>query len=242
MSQFSCKTHALHERYYKIYRIIFKILGLWPYQQSYLTRLHNLVFASILLTFIIAQADDLKQLLEQIKDDWNSLKDKLEISIIEEYAYDMRLFVVAITSKNINYYNIFCQVLSVIILVFTCFALFFCIIFESLPLILDVVLPLNESRQFHSVTITEYFVNEEKYIYYIVLHELLTGIIGTILLIGILLLIVMYMMHACALFKIASYRIENTIEKNVLMIPSPRKEDLLYRKIVYAVVMHQRAL
>ncbi|KAL6264356.1 hypothetical protein P5V15_004468 [Pogonomyrmex californicus] len=52
----------------------------------------------------------------------------------------------------------------------------------------------------------------------------------------------MYMMHACALFKIASYRIENTIEKSVLMIPSPRKEDLLYRKIVYAVVMHQRAL
>ncbi|XP_011648036.1 uncharacterized protein LOC105434096, partial [Pogonomyrmex barbatus] len=192
MSQFSCKTHALHEHYYKIYRIIFKILGLWPYQQSYLTRLHNLLFASILLTSIIAQ---LKQLLDQIKDDWNSLKDKLEINIIEEYAYDMRLFIVAIT-------------------MFTCFVLFFCIIFESLPLILDVVLPLNESRQFHSVTITEYFVNEEKYIYYIVLHELLTGIIGTILLIGILLLIVMYMMHACALFKIASYRIENTIEKS----------------------------
>jgi len=39
-----------------------------------------------------------------------------------------------------------------------------------------------------------------------------------------------------------SYRIENAIEKSILMIPDPRRQRLLYQKIVQAVVMHQRAI
>jgi len=49
----------------------------------------------------------LKILLEQIQDDWNSLKDKLEIDIIEKYACNMRLFTIAVLGKNINYHDIF---------------------------------------------------------------------------------------------------------------------------------------
>jgi len=39
-----------------------------------------------------------------------------------------------------------------------------------------------------------------------------------------------------------SYRIENAIEKSILMVPGPRRQHLLYQKIVQAVVMHQRAI
>jgi len=49
----------------------------------------------------------LKILLEQIQDDWNSLKDKLEIDIIEKYACSMRLFAMAVLGKNINFHDIF---------------------------------------------------------------------------------------------------------------------------------------
>jgi len=56
----------------------------------------------------------LKILLEQIQDDWNSLKDKLEIDIIEKYACNMRLFTIAVLGKNINYHDIFIRTRNII--------------------------------------------------------------------------------------------------------------------------------
>jgi len=55
MSQFSRETCVLQEHYYRIYRIILKMLGLWPYQQTYLTRLHKVLLVGIILTFLLAQ-------------------------------------------------------------------------------------------------------------------------------------------------------------------------------------------
>ncbi|KYN05348.1 hypothetical protein ALC62_03633 [Cyphomyrmex costatus] len=219
------KTLALLERNYKIYRIILKTLGLWPYEQTYLTWLHKVLFISIFLTFLLAQLyiEQLKILLEQIQNDWNSLQDKLETDIIEKYACNMRLFAIAMM--------VYCQI-----------SLFLCGLFELFPLILNVVLPLNESRPFHLIALTEYFVNQEKYIRYLLLHEMLIGYIAMYTLWGICVILVMYMMHACALFKIASFRIENAVEKNILMVPSPKRECLLFQKIIQAVVMHRRAI
>lgn len=49
------EMHAIEERYYKINRVVLKMLGLWPYQQSYFTQIHKVLYASILLTFILFQ-------------------------------------------------------------------------------------------------------------------------------------------------------------------------------------------
>ncbi|XP_011864022.1 PREDICTED: uncharacterized protein LOC105559954 isoform X2 [Vollenhovia emeryi] len=53
--------------------------------------------------------------------------------------------------------------------------------------------------------------------------------------------IIVYLTHLCALLEIASYRIDNAIDRNILAMPSPKKQYLLHRRIVNAVVMHQRA-
>ncbi|XP_025263504.1 uncharacterized protein LOC109610506 [Camponotus floridanus] len=50
------------------------------------------------------------------------------------------------------------------------------------------------------------------------------------------------MWHACALFKIASYRIENAIEKNTLMIPIFGRQYLFYQRLVHAILIHRRAV
>lgn len=42
----------------------------------------------------------MKQLLEQIQNDWNSLKDKLEIDIIEKYANNVRVFTISAMGKK----------------------------------------------------------------------------------------------------------------------------------------------
>ncbi|XP_011864046.1 PREDICTED: uncharacterized protein LOC105559967 [Vollenhovia emeryi] len=247
------------ERYYIINRIGLKAVGLWPFQQSYLTQLQNVFFISTLVTFIVVQllafitnqystslllqilsfvfpiiidmtkyclfiiqANNLKQLLEQIQDDWNSLKDKFEISIIEKYAYNARLF-------------------TIILMAYCYFGLLFCGIFQCLPIILDVVLPLNESRPRHLFVITEYFINQDKYFYVILFHEALAYSVGTSALCCTSATIMICIMHACALFEIASCRIENAIKKSTLKIPRPRRDYFLYRSIIHAVTMHQRA-
>ncbi|XP_072744231.1 uncharacterized protein [Anoplolepis gracilipes] len=251
---------AIEKRYYKMNRIILKTLGLWPYQQSYLTQIHKTLFASVVLTFILAQllvfittqyninlllkilslvfptlfgsikygifiihADNVKQLLEQIRSDWKLLKNKLEIDIVEKYACNFRLF-------------------TVTVIVFCLFNGFICVICQLLPIILNIIIPLNESRPCQLIVITEYFVNQEKYIYAMLLHELIAAFIVMTAIFGTAVTIMMYIFHACALFAVASYRIENAIENSVLEISGPRREYLLHNKIVQAVVIHRRAL
>ncbi|KAL0126426.1 hypothetical protein PUN28_005057 [Cardiocondyla obscurior] len=210
--------HAI-ERYYKINRIILKLVGLWPYHQSYFSQLLKVLFVSILVTFIFAQ---LKRLLDQIQDDWNSLKDKFEIKIIKKYACNARLF-------------------SIVVMIYCYFGLLSCGIVQFLPIILDVLLPLNDSRPHYLLVATEYFVSQEKYFHLMLLHEALAYIIGTTALCGTSAIIMTCILHACALFKIASCRIENAIKKSTLMIPSPKREYFIYRKVVHAVIMHQKA-
>jgi hypothetical protein len=47
----------------------------------------------------------MKGLLEQIRDDWTLLKTKLEIDIIEKYAYNAKLFTIITMGENSNHYE-----------------------------------------------------------------------------------------------------------------------------------------
>ncbi|XP_011864048.1 PREDICTED: uncharacterized protein LOC105559968 isoform X2 [Vollenhovia emeryi] len=252
--------YTIQESYFKINQIILTTIGLWPYQQSYLPQIHQILFASILLTSIVSQllafiktqystdllfsilpfilpclfatvkyisfiiqTNSLKKLMEQIRDDWNSLEDKLEIDIIENYANNIKLFTISATA--FSYLNILAFV-----------------IFQRLPLILDFILPLNESRQYQTFMTAEYFVDQDKYIHVKMLHEFLVIYVGVTIVSGTATTLVIYITHLCALLKIASYRLENATDKNILAMPSPKKQYLLYRRIVNAVVIHQKAV
>jgi len=142
----------------------------------------------------------------------------------------------------------------------------FCyVVLQLLPLILDVILPLNESRSCEVFTITEYFINREKYICAILFHEMTTVYVGMMIIWSTIMTIMMYILHGCAMFDITwynkmdlflehllslrysytnfySYRMENAIEKNILAIPDPIKSFLLHQRIIDAILMHRRAI
>ncbi|KAF3054359.1 Odorant receptor 375 [Nylanderia fulva] len=258
VSQFSYKMNALEEC--KINRVFLKIIGLWPYQQSYFARIQkifcisilssitlvqlfvfittqystNLLFKILSLVFptlfvivlyciFIIRADTMKQMIEHYRENWKMLKDKLEIGIIEEYSYIARyctLFLSGLFSFGIIMY----------------------ITLQVLPPILDIVFPLNESRCRRPIIVTEYFVNQEKYIYVILLHYILALIIAGLVFCSVSMTMLIYLLQTCALLTIASYRIENAIERNILAISSPTREYLLFQKIVHAITIHQRAI
>jgi len=94
---------------------------------------------------------------------------------------------------------------NLIFSVFCHFGIFCYIVLQLLPLILDIILPLSESRTYKVIAITEYFVNREKYICVMILHEMLTFYVAVITVCSTIMLIMMYILHGCALFEITWY-------------------------------------
>lgn len=69
--------------------------------------------------------------------------------------------------------------------------------------ILDIILPMNESRSRSTLLLTEYFVDQEKYFYLISLHIYVALCIGGTAIIGTGTMLMAYLKYACGIFTIA---------------------------------------
>ncbi|XP_026828772.1 uncharacterized protein LOC105285098 isoform X3 [Ooceraea biroi] len=250
----------IEERYYKVSDTFLKMIGLWPYQKTKFVRIQNVLIIGILCGYIIVQllsfltmqfsvnlllkvlsfvfptlfmvikyctliiqANNVKQLVEQIRHDWKLVKGKLEIDIIKKYAENGRFVT--------------------IIVIVCCHCGIICYItLQLLPLILNVIAPLNESRSVKLIATTEYFLNREKYIWVMLVHEIVTVYLRMVTMCSTSMTLMMQILHACALFNIASYRMENAIQENVLTIHDHLKENLLHQRIAHVVLIHRRAI
>ncbi|XP_020291758.1 uncharacterized protein LOC109858675 [Pseudomyrmex gracilis] len=219
MSQLSCKMYANMEYYHKPIRIVLSLIGLWPYQCSYVAKIQKVICLTLLLSLTLVQ---IKQLMGEMQSDWFALQNKREIVILHQYARFGRLA-------------------SLVIIVGGYFTVTGTVICQNLPLILDVVLPKNQSRSYRLYIITEYFIDQEKYFYFILLHMSLVTYVALTALCGVSSMLMMGILHVCMLFKIASYRMTNALKKNAVEASSPENKSLTCEKIIHAVVIHQRA-
>ncbi|XP_014487185.1 PREDICTED: uncharacterized protein LOC106750978 [Dinoponera quadriceps] len=110
------------------------------------------------------------------------------------------------------------------------------------PIILDIVSPLNVSRSEDLHLLVEYFVDQSKYCYVLILHLTISICLGMTTVISIGVTLYGYALHACALFKVANYRMEITMGKDVLRIPNQEREHVIHGRLVCAVDVHRRAL
>ncbi|XP_020291760.1 uncharacterized protein LOC109858677 [Pseudomyrmex gracilis] len=130
-------------------------------------------------------ARKVKLMMDEIRNDWNALNDKQEIEIIERYA----------------------QSVNMLTFVFALCTFFFLLIFifiEFLPMLLDVVAPLNESRPREIHVVAEYFIDPVKYFPFMLLHEIVacSGGAVTTLATGTILMVFAY--HVCGMMKVVS--------------------------------------
>jgi len=69
--------------------------------------------------------------------------------------------------------------------------------------ILDIILPMNESRSRFTIhVLTEYFVDQEKYFYLILLHMNAAICIGMITVVGTGTTLLTILAHVCGMFTI----------------------------------------
>ncbi|XP_014478959.1 PREDICTED: uncharacterized protein LOC106746675 [Dinoponera quadriceps] len=239
------------------------MVGLWPYEQSKLTRLQRILFSGTLITFILVQfatfatskctpqfvievlsvtflfiayaieytaywihLKTIKHLLELLQHIYDELNDEEEIAIMNEYG-NMARYHTGILTIALNHF----LVLS------TCGMSVFTL-FPFWPCMFDIAWPANESRPHTRIYIpTEYFIDQERYYYLIMLHSNVAYYVGSTALLAAGTTGMSYFLHICGMFKVASYRVEQA-----MMICSVRNQNLIHEGIIYAIDMHRKAI
>ncbi|XP_070159384.1 odorant receptor 30a-like isoform X5 [Polyergus mexicanus] len=204
---------SIEDRYFSLNRVLLLIVGLWPFQKSKLARLQFICFFSILITFIIFQFQRI----------YNNLEDINEIAIIEKYG------------RNARYYTATLTILCI------------CCIFVPMsapiwPDILQIISSTNTSRPRQLQVSSEYFVDQEKYFYYLLLHINAAVCIGCTSAVATGTMLIAYFQYMCAMFTIASYRIQNAIKIQISQDIIVRNKKLAHSRIKSAVDIHRKAM
>ncbi|KAL6421737.1 hypothetical protein ACFW04_010942 [Cataglyphis niger] len=210
----------INNKYFSLNRILLLIIGLWPYQQSNLTRFQFIFLSSILTTNVIFQCTifvsqkctpDLvtkvlssvfffavfvvkynlfyvkikimKDILGQLLHVCNKLRDANEIAIINKYGCNGKHYTVALTILAV------CSISAFIV--------------ASFWSDIIIILSPNASRSHHLLIATEHFINQEKYFYLILLHNIASLCIGAIAMLAIGTMFIAYLQYTCGMFKIA---------------------------------------
>ncbi|XP_043788207.1 uncharacterized protein LOC122712548 [Apis laboriosa] len=245
------------DKQYYIYRTILKIVGLWPYDKSvyvWIQRtclllyfligiifqiivllkseitLHNYVVTlsatfPLLLFFLryiyyITIFPYAKTLFDNISAEENLLQDSIEIQIRTKYL-DISNHIV----------HIFCCVSFAFIAA--------TIIFLVNPVILDLIMPLNESRTHFNVSFL--FGDQSAYIkIFLILNFMLILSFGLLSIMSTELSLNIFSYYICRRFNIVSYRIRKIIED--LSMPNLTKIDLKLTDIHRVVDIHCHAI
>jgi len=73
---------------------------------------------------------------------------------------------------------------------------------ETLPFILDFIIPLNESRLRRMHVIAEYFIDHEKYFLFMLLHEIIAILTGFLTILATGMITMACISHICGMLKI----------------------------------------
>ncbi|KAH0952630.1 Or9e37 [Eciton burchellii] len=251
---------SFEERYFKWNRIILLAVGLWPYQQSKLTRLQITFFLSILISNIIFLFSRL---------------------LFVEYTFDFTIKIICIsfyvfffgikylffwinmeTMKCLieqlqNIYNslrdkneiaiydkhgkIAKRVTVMFIIVEMC-SLLFTITLECWGYIFDIIFKNEIYVQHLKLFIYKYFFVQEKYFYILLLHVNAVFAVGSFSLVVTSTMIFSCVKHICGMFRIASYRLEQAMKNYMLQNINVQNKIMIYEEIISAVNIHRKAM
>ncbi|XP_032665196.1 odorant receptor 13a-like isoform X2 [Odontomachus brunneus] len=142
------------------------------------------------------RSNKIKALTDRVFIDWKRLRNQQEYEIMMTYVASARWIV--------RFYFTICLIT--------------CIIFVSvalIPHILDVILPLNESRPIVLPYEAYYFVDERKYFFYIFLQGVITIHICLMVLLAYDTMFMTFVEHVCGIFAVAGFRFGSLVRKDI---------------------------
>ncbi|XP_071637119.1 uncharacterized protein [Temnothorax longispinosus] len=222
------------ERYYAVNKFFLFLLGGWPYQRKVIKILIPCLVTIVLYSTIVTQVMHRINYVLLIYDTWGDLDIAVECIIIiivvlgsniklinivinndkfrrllqlmnkhwelfnSEFESHILRYNAGISQKVANYFAVYLNA-----------TLIFNLLIPFTPKILDIVIPLNESRPLAYVYQAEHRVDKEKYYYPIVFHSYITCIIVVVIVFTVDTTYLKCVLHACSLFTAISQRLEN---------------------------------
>ncbi|XP_015185299.1 PREDICTED: uncharacterized protein LOC107071105 [Polistes dominula] len=139
--------------------------------------------ASIKYYFFDLGIFDIKLLMDNMIKDWDMWKSKEEIKIMEKFAHLGRMYTIGYT-----------------VYIFIIASLFLLVTF--IPPLMDIIIPLNESRPMELPVYAEYFVNNEDYFYLFYFHISLSIMINVTSLVATDTQLMVFCCHVSGVFAV----------------------------------------
>ncbi|XP_071650789.1 uncharacterized protein [Temnothorax longispinosus] len=165
----------------------------------------------------------MKVLIDQLFVDWNELETPEEYEIMKRYAKNGRRYSLG---YSLYYY----------------FGVYVFISMSLIPQMLDVVLPLNESRPILPTYPGYYFVDERKYFFYIFSHSIMAWEIAVTVIVTHDCMLLTYIEHVCSIFALVGFRFERLIYNDAMKVLHSHISDAYRKRIAFSVYTHRKAL
>ncbi|XP_043470015.1 uncharacterized protein LOC122503510 [Leptopilina heterotoma] len=130
-----------------------------------------------------------------MKKNWFIWKSEREFKILHEHDLQGRKFII-----------------TFLVVICTCWFEF---LLEPLcPLIMDIIMPLNQSRSRKFNPVVEYFVNQDDHYFWITLHTCHTNTVMITIIFSTDAIFLAFLYHACGVFATLGYKLKNIGIKN----------------------------
>ncbi|XP_026828736.1 uncharacterized protein LOC105287477 isoform X3 [Ooceraea biroi] len=249
--------------YYTLNRIQLLCLGLWPYQAStcryILITLVSIMLASSVvfqLTVFITKKYSLELLLHvlaysipwliyALKYNLHCLNIKKVEVLLERIQHDWSILNNAREIEIIKKYSAIGKFITLLVILFIYVSTFVFIVIELVSIfLLDIAADVNESNIRRLPILMECFVDQQKYFFVCLLSIFLIVLCGFATVAATETFYMSLIQHACGLFQIASYRIEQALHKDVVrdITSLVERNTMIYLRIISGINMHKRAI
>ncbi|KAL0114195.1 hypothetical protein PUN28_011484 [Cardiocondyla obscurior] len=175
--------------------------------------------------------DQLQRLYQTIDEHWNIFTNDTEVEVMKNYS--------TLSRKFTKYYSM---------LMFSTMLIF--MIIPLTPILLDIVVPLNESRPRFFAVELELKVNKDDYFIPILCYTTIVVLVGATVVMSVDAMHIACTAHACSLFAAISKQLENINLKanNELKEPGDYmkfnrlNEEIIYREYIICLKKHQLAI
>ncbi|XP_070523056.1 odorant receptor 94a-like [Cardiocondyla obscurior] len=250
---------CIETQFFSLNRILLLCIGLWPHQQSRITRFQFIFLFVILLTGIIFQV---KKLLLDLQCICDELKDKNEIAIMEKYGYIAKNYTVALIGNTFTFSCIIMLTRLSLKIIFISFHLKIinkyiyiflfllvigifatCVIFTAqFYITYENILLKNVTTRHRLPFETEYFVNLNSYFFIILLHMDVAICIGVAAMISTGTILITCFTIFCGMFKISCYRIERAVKINILQNVALKNKISKSEELILAINIHRQVI
>ncbi|XP_047364958.1 odorant receptor 67c-like isoform X2 [Vespa velutina] len=171
------------------------------------------------------QRKNIQNLLEHTISNWGIWETQEEMDIMQKFASEGRFLTL--------FYIIYIYSSEIIFLILPFY-----------PRLMDIIVPLNESRPLKTIIRAYYFVDEEEYFYSIYFHMGIVIMIGITVLIASDSLFLVFNSHICGLFSAIGFRLEHLFKNPIDLGHSfdSRARKMCFDNVVHSIKNHKRAL